>query len=82
MINAAADGKLKALYVMGENPVITDPNSHHTIQALEQLELLVVQDIFMTKTARYADVVLPAACSFEKDGTFTNTERKVQRVKR
>ncbi len=82
MINAAAEGKLKAMYIMGENPLITDPNTHHTIHALERLEFLVVQDIFLTETARYADVVLPAACSFEKDGTFTNTERKVQRVRR
>ena len=82
MINAAAEGKLKALYIMGENPVITDPNMHHTAEALERLEFLVVQDIFLTETARYADVVLPAACSFEKDGTFTNTERKVQRVRK
>jgi len=82
MINAAAEGKLKAMYIMGENPLITDPNAHHTIHALERLEFLVVQDIFLTETARYADVVLPAACSFEKDGTFTNTERKVQRIRR
>jgi len=82
MINAAAKGELKAIYIMGENPLITDPNMHHTIKALEQLELLIVQDIFLTETAQYADVVLPAACSFEKDGTFTNTERKVQRVRR
>jgi formate dehydrogenase alpha subunit len=82
MIHAAAEGKLKALYIMGENPLITDPNMHHTIEALQRLELLVVQDIFLTETAQYADVVLPAACSFEKDGTFTNTERKVQRVRR
>ena len=82
MVNAAASGELKALYIMGENPLITDPNMHHTIQALERLDLLVVQDIFLTETAQYADVVLPAACSFEKNGTFTNTERKVQRVRR
>jgi formate dehydrogenase major subunit/formate dehydrogenase alpha subunit len=82
MINAAAEGKLKAMYIMGENPVITDPNIRHTVKALEKLEFLVVQDIFMTETAHLADVVLPAACSFEKDGTFTNTERKVQRVRK
>jgi formate dehydrogenase alpha subunit len=82
MINAAADGKLKALYIMGENPVITDPNMHHTIKALKALEFLVVQDIFMTETAAMADVILPAACAFEKDGTFTNTERRVQRVRK
>ncbi len=82
MVDAAAAGGIKAMYIMGENPIITDPNMNHTIKALESLELLVVQDIFMTDTARLADVVLPAACSFEKDGTFTNTERKVQRVRR
>lgn len=82
MIDAAAEGKIKAMYIMGENPIITDPNMHHTIKALESLEFLVVQDIFMTDTAELADVVLPAACSFEKDGTFTNTERKVQRVRK
>jgi predicted molibdopterin-dependent oxidoreductase YjgC len=67
---------------MGENPIITDPNMHHTIKALERLDFLVVQDIFLTETAELADVVLPAACSYEKDGTFTNTERKVQRVRK
>jgi len=82
MINSAADGNLKAMYIMGENPIITDPNMNHTIKALERLDFLVVQDIFMTETAALADVVLPAACSFEKDGTFTNTERKVQRVRK
>jgi formate dehydrogenase alpha subunit len=82
MMDAASEGKIKAMYIMGENPIITDPNMHHTIKALESLEFLVVQDIFMTDTAELADVVLPAACSFEKDGTFTNTERKVQRVRK
>lgn len=82
MINAAFDGKIKAMYIMGENPVLTDPNMHHTVKALESLEFLVVQDIFLTETAQLADVVLPAACSFEKEGTFSNTERKVQRVRK
>ena len=82
MMDAAVEGKIKGMYIMGENPIITDPNMHHTIKALESLEFLVVQDIFMTDTAGLADVVLPAACSFEKDGTFTNTERKVQRVRK
>ncbi len=82
MINAAAQGKLKAMYIMGENPVITDPNMGHTVRALNTLEFLVVQDIFMTETAALADVILPAACSFEKDGTFTNTDRRVQRVRK
>ncbi len=82
MMNAALDGSLKALYIMGENPVITDPNMHHTIKALNSLEFLVVQDIFMTETASMADVIFPATCSFEKDGTFTNTDRRVQRVRK
>lgn len=82
MIDAAATGGIKAMYIMGENPVITDPNMNHTIKALESLDFLVVEDIFMTDTARLADVVLPAACAFEKNGTFTNTERKVQRVRK
>lgn len=82
MMNEAAAGNLKALYIMGENPIITDPNMHHTVKALESLEFLVVQDIFLTDTAKLAEVVLPAACSFEKNGTFTNTERRVQRVRK
>jgi formate dehydrogenase alpha subunit len=82
MMNAAIEGKMKALYIMGENPIITDPNMHHTIKALDSLEFLVVQDIFMTETAEHADVVLPAACFAEKDGTFSNTERRVQRVRK
>ena len=82
MMNSAVEGTLKALYIMGENPIMTDPNMHHTIKALNSLELLVVQDIFMTETAALADVILPATCSFEKDGTFTNTDRRVQRVRK
>jgi formate dehydrogenase alpha subunit len=82
MIPAAEKGLLKALYIMGENPVISDPNSTHTIKALKSLELLVVQDIFMTETAALANVVLPASSFAEKVGTFTNTERRVQRVRR
>jgi formate dehydrogenase major subunit/formate dehydrogenase alpha subunit len=82
MMNAALAGSIKAMYIMGENPVITDPHMHHTVEALERLDFLVVQDIFMTETARLADVVLPAACAPEKDGTFSNTERRVQRVRK
>lgn len=82
MMNAAIDGKLKALYVMGENPLISDPDINHVRHALDSLDFLVVQDIFMTETAKLADVVLPA-CSFaEKDGTFSNTERRIQRVRK
>ena len=82
MINAALKGKIKALYIMGENPVISDPDIHHTINALNILDFLIVQDIFLTETAELADVVLPAACFAEKDGTFTNTERRIQRVRK
>ncbi len=82
MIPAALEGKLKAMYVLGENPVITDPNSHHTVDALNKLDFLVVQDIFLTETAALADVVFPSTCFAEKDGTFSNTERKVQRVRK
>lgn len=82
MVDKAAEGMLKALYVMGENPVLTDPHMEHTIKALKNLEFLMVQDIFMTETAELADVVLPASCFAEKNGTFINTERKVQRVRK
>ena len=80
MLNASLENKLQAMYVMGENPVISDPDSSHTIKALQRLKLLVVQDIFMTETARLAHVVLPAASFAEKNGTFTNTERRVQKI--
>ncbi len=81
MINVLADepGKLKALYIMGENPMLSDPDLAHVKQGLENLEFLVVQDIFLTETAELADVVLPACCYAEKDGTQTSTERRVQR---
>ena len=67
---------------MGENPALSDPNLNRTRKALEQVDFLVVQDIFLSETAEYADVVLPSACFAEKDGTFTNTERRVQRVRK
>lgn len=82
MIWAADGGALKALYIMGENPVLTDPDVNHTIKALKNLEFLVVQDIFMTETAELAHVVLPAVSFAEKDGTFTNTERRIQRIRK
>ena len=78
MMIAAQKGELKALYIMGENPLMSDPDTSHIEQALSNLDLLVVQDIFLSETALKADVVLPAACFAEKDGTYTNTERKVQ----
>ena len=82
MIEAAFDGRLKAMYIIGENPALSDPDVEHTVKALKKLDFLVVQDIFLTETAELADVVLPAACFAEKDGTFTNTERRVQRVRK
>ena len=82
MMDKAHEGDLKAIYIIGENPMISDPNINHTRESLENLEFLVVQDIFMTETAELADVVLPSASFAEKDGTFTNTERKVQRVRK
>jgi len=78
MMHAAAEGQLQALYVMGENPVLSDPNANHAREALNRLDLLVVQDIFLTETAELADVVLPAATWAEQDGSYTNTERRVQ----
>jgi formate dehydrogenase alpha subunit len=78
MMTAARDGGLKALYIMGENPMVSDPDSSHIELSLSNLEFLVVQDIFLTETARLADVVLPAASFAESEGTYTNTERRVQ----
>ena len=80
--DAIMEGKIAGLWIMGENPVLSDPNSSHAKKAFEKLDCLVVQDIFLTETAEIADVVLPAASFAEKDGTFANTERKVQRVRR
>jgi formate dehydrogenase major subunit len=81
MVNLLADkpGELKCMFIMGENPMLSDPDLNHVEEGLRNLEFLVVQDIFMTETSRLADVVLPAACYAEKDGTQTNTERRVQR---
>ncbi|MFC1739640.1 formate dehydrogenase subunit alpha [Planctomycetota bacterium] len=82
MMHAIEEGKIKALYIMGENPALSDPNLNRTRKALEKVDFLVVQDIFLSETAEYADVVLPSVCFAEKDGTFTNTERRVQRVRK
>jgi formate dehydrogenase alpha subunit len=82
MMNAAHAGKLKAMYIMGENPLVTDPDLHHVGEALKRLDFLAIQDIFFTETAALADVILPGAAFAEKDGTFTNTERRVQRVRK
>jgi formate dehydrogenase major subunit len=80
MLDNAYDGKLKALYVMGENPYLSDPDQNHVIAALDRLDFLVVQDIFLTETAEFADVILPATSFAEKSGHITNTERRVQRL--
>ncbi|MGC1121479.1 MAG: formate dehydrogenase subunit alpha, partial [Candidatus Methanofastidiosia archaeon] len=77
MMNEAARGGIMGMYIMGENPMVSNPNSNHVEKALNNLEFLVVQDIFMTETALMADVVLPSRAALEKDGTFTNTERRV-----
>ena len=82
MMEASAAGSLKALYVMGENPAFNLPNSNAAVAALRNLEFLVVQDIFLTETAKLADVVLPSLSWAEKDGTFTNMERRIQRVRK
>jgi formate dehydrogenase major subunit len=80
MLDAAIAGKFKALWIMGEDTLMTDPNTNHIRKAMEELDLLVVQELFMSATAEMADVVLPACSYFEKNGTFTNGERRVQRV--
>ncbi len=82
MTNAALEGKLKALVIMGENPMVSDPDTHHVEEALKKLELIVVIDIFPTQTTELAHVVLPGVSFAEKDGTFTNSERRVQRVRK
>jgi formate dehydrogenase (coenzyme F420) alpha subunit len=81
LINTLADkpGTVKCCYIMGENPMLSDPDLHHVEKGLKNLEFLVVQDIFLTETAQFANVVLPAACFAEKDGTQTSTERRVQK---
>jgi predicted molibdopterin-dependent oxidoreductase YjgC len=81
MLHATQEGKVRALYIMGENPMVSDPDLNHVRHCLEQTEFLVVQDIFLTETAQLAHVVLPGASFAEKDGTFSNTERRVQRVR-
>jgi len=80
IFDAAYAKKIKALYLIGENPILSEANARHVKEAIEKLEFLVVQDIFLTETAELADLVLPAASFAEKDGTFTNSERRVQRI--
>lgn len=82
IMDGAYDDSVKVIYVMGENPMVSDPDLNHIEKAINRLDFLVVQDIFLTETAEKADVVLPAACFAEKDGAFTNTERRIQRVRK
>ncbi len=82
MLDAAHEGKIRAMYIIGENPPLSEPDAGHAVEALKKLDFLVVQDIFLSETAQEADVVLPAASFAEKDGTFTNTERRVQLVRK
>ena len=79
---AMIEGRIKGLYLFGEDPVRTDPDTSHVIRALESLDFLVVQELFLTETAKYADVILPGRSFAEKEGTFSNTERRVQRVRK
>lgn len=80
MFNLIDEGIMNAVYVVGENPVLSDPDQTHTIHCLEKVPFLVVQDIFLTETAQFADVVLPAASFLEREGTYTNTDRRVQMI--
>src|SRR5262249_59050007 len=75
---AALDGRIKGMFMMGENPFLSDPNVNKVRKALAHLEFLAVQDIFLTETAEFADVILPATSCLEKTGTYTNTDRRVQ----
>ncbi|MFN2188602.1 MAG: formate dehydrogenase subunit alpha [Candidatus Promineifilaceae bacterium] len=81
MVAGAAIGTIRGMFVLGENPMISEPNLNHSREALEELELLVCQDIFINETGEMADVILPATSFAEKDGTFTNTDRRVQRCR-
>ncbi|PLW98651.1 MAG: formate dehydrogenase subunit alpha, partial [Marinilabiliales bacterium] len=82
IMKAVHHGDIKGMFIMGENPIVTDPNQNHTKEALERIDFLVVQDIFHTETTAYADVILPASTWAEKDGTFVNSDRRVLRVRK
>jgi formate dehydrogenase major subunit/formate dehydrogenase alpha subunit len=82
MIPAAGEGKIKALYILGEDPIMSDPDSEHIRKCLETCEFIVLQEIFPSETSHFADVLLPGVSSAEKTGTFTNTERRIQMVHR
>ena len=78
IIGSALKGGVRGMYMMGENPFLSDPNINKVRKALAALDFLVVQDIFLTETSEFADVILPASSYLEKDGTYTNTDRRVQ----
>src|SRR5439155_585211 len=82
MVEGWLSGQVRAMYIVGENPLLSEPDLHHAEKALGQLDFIVVQDLFMHETAERAHVFLPAAAFAEKEGTFTNSERRVQRVRR
>jgi predicted molibdopterin-dependent oxidoreductase YjgC len=81
MIPGILDGKIKALYILGEDPIMSDPDTTHIRHCLESCDFIVLQEIFPTETAPYADVLLPGVSFAEKEGTFTNTERRIQMVR-
>jgi len=82
MMDAAVEGSLKAMFVLGEDPVMTDPDANHIKKAFKKMDFVVVQELFMSETAKLADVILPGASFAEKDGTFSSSERRVQRVRK
>jgi len=81
ILSAVHPGGVRSLFIMGENPMMSEPNLNHTRKKMEELEFLVAQDLFINESGAFADVFLPAAAFAEKDGTFTNTDRRVQRVR-
>ncbi len=82
IFNAIDDKKIQCLYIMGENPILSEADANHVEKAIKKLDFFVAQDLFITETAQFADVVLPGASFAEKDGTFTNTERRIQRIRK
>jgi formate dehydrogenase alpha subunit len=82
VMDGVLEGKVRAIFILGENPMLSDPDLSHVEEAMREVEFLAVQDIFLNETAEFADVVLPGACFAEKDGTFTNTERRVQLIRK
>src|SRR6185436_18632 len=82
MFEAALDGSFKGLYIQGEDPAQSDPDTQHVTAAMASMECVVVQDLFLTESAKYAHVFLPGSSFLEKDGTFTNAERRISRVRK